>query len=77
MGTLHVYTDDEEFVIAASPEDAVAVMREANGVADVANWQQMPDDKPFTYDDGLNIAKKTCGEWARERGRGYFCTANY
>jgi hypothetical protein len=78
MDELHVYTDDEEFVIATSPEDADAVMREVGATPpQPAEWRQMNDAKPFTFDDGVNIARKTCGEWARARGRGYFCTANY
>lgn len=77
MSGLHVYTDDEEFVIASSEADAAAVLREASNAVDVAIWFQLPDDRAFTYDDGQSIVKKTCGEWAKERGRGYFCAANY
>lgn len=75
---MHVYTDDEEYVIAASSEDAAAVMQETCGPVDVTDWLQMPDDRPFTVDldDGNGPVKKTCGEWAT-RGRGYFCTSNH
>lgn len=78
---LHVWTNDgDDFVIAASADDANAVMVEYGGSAlDVDDWTQMLDDRPFTadIDDGNGPVKKTCGEWAQERGRGYFCTLNY
>ena len=74
---LHVFTDDEEFVIADSPEDADAVMRDLKYDGPAMPWTQMPDERPFTFDDGQAIVKKTCGEWCAERGRGYFCAENY
>ena len=72
--------DGDDFVIAASPEDADAAMVEHGGsVVDPIEWQQLPDDRQFIVDldDGNGAVKKTCAAWARERGRGYFCTANY
>jgi hypothetical protein len=79
---LHVYTNDDEFVIAASPDDAKAVMIESgcfHESDEQPSWRQMSDAQPFTadLDTGDGPVKKTCGEWAKERGRGYFCAANY
>lgn len=75
---LHVFTDDEEFVIAVSAEDAVAIMRDIGADADRIDWRQMWDDQPLIadLDDGNGSVKKTCGEWAAERGRGYFCASD-
>jgi hypothetical protein len=80
MADLHVWTDEEEFVIAASPEDADAVMRDMRYDGPPIAWWQMPDDRPFTYcpdNDEATAVKKTCAEWCAEKGRGYFCSANY
>ncbi len=76
---LHVYTDDEEFVIAESPEDADAVVRDLKYDGPAMEWQQMPDDRPFTadLDNGEGPVKRTCAEWCAARGRGYFCALNY
>lgn len=75
MSELHIYTDDEEFIIAASPDDAHAVMREM-GCHDVTNFHQYPDDKPFTFHD-TETTTKPAKEWAAERGRGWFACVNY
>lgn len=78
---LHMWTHDgDDFVIAASPKDADAAMAEYGGsVVDPIEWRQLPDDQPLAadLDDGNGFVKKTCAAWVRERGRGYFCTANY
>ena len=82
---LHVFTaEDEEFVIAASSEDAAAVHRECVGEDLVfcesegpVTWEQLPDDKSFTLnDEDEGRQTRTCGEWAKLRGRCYFATTN-
>lgn len=65
---LNVYdADGEEFVIAETPEDAPTT------------WEQRAAESAFSYhDDGTGkTTTKACGEWAAERGRGYFASANY
>ena len=76
---LHVYSvAEEEWVIAADGDDAMAVMRETGAdPGEPDHYEQCADAKPFTFNDGDVSATKTFGEWAAERGRGYFCTANY
>lgn len=80
MSDLHVFTDDEEMVVAEDVADALAVMAEHAG-GDVWNpstgieIEQMPDDAMLTIIDFDMVTKrrKTAGEWAREKGRGYLC----
>jgi len=86
--SLHVWSadDGEEFVIAETEEDALAVLVEAVGPVSVdpIAWEQLPDDRPFTMreEDGSRVTK-TCAEWCTEVGRGYFahvwyfCSPNY
>ena len=79
MSKLHVFSDDEEFVVAADEADARAVMHDFGG-PDV--WggdqeiNQEPDDRMFSIlgEDGAKI-RKTFGEWATEKGRGYLCAS--
>lgn len=42
-------------------------------------WEQRAAESAFSYhDDGTGkTTTKACGEWAAERGRGYFASANY
>ena len=80
---LHVWTNDEEYVIAATPDDADAVMREVGHVMtdeEKGQFYRLPDDRPFTFcpdNDEASVVKKTCAEWCAEKGRGYFCAVNY
>lgn len=78
-GTLHVWlVDDEEFVIAASRDDAVQVMREVKSEpAETYKYVLLDDSKPFTFTEEREPVTKTCGEWAKERGRGHFASLNY
>lgn len=76
MSELHIYTDDYEFVIAADPADALAVLRETHNAyqIDPEDLDKWPDDKPFTlYEDESRTvgATKLPAEWAIERGRGW------
>lgn len=78
---LHLWTDDEEFVIAKDENDARAVLRdimlvdaeEASGI----EFTMLPDEKPFTFDDGNSVTTKTAAEWCAQEGRGHLCSANY
>lgn len=80
---MHLYQiDSEEYVIAANPRDALAVMSELGAVPHVGEdfvatlW---PDDKPFTFcsdNDERSAVTKTAREWCAERGRGWFAMAN-
>ncbi len=71
---LKVFTDDEEWIVARSPEDAVAVQAElgATGI-DPETFEECPPEKVFHMHDadGALIEAKTFAEWARSRGRGY------
>lgn len=81
MADLHVfdvYGCEEELVIAASVEDARALCAEnvsAEELAD-ATFEQYPDNYPlpFREEEGKPSVTKTCGEWARQYGRGHFAT---
>lgn len=83
MSDLHVWTNDEEFVIARDVDDADAVMREVGCTMTAEEKRQLyrlPDERPFTFcpdNDEATAVKKTCAEWCAEKGRGYFCAANY
>lgn len=76
---LHVFTDDEESVVAEDVADARAVMLEYAGgdvwSDDAIEIEQFADDKQLTIVDGDTEEKTTltCGEWAQRNGRGYLC----
>jgi hypothetical protein len=78
---LHAYTNDEEWVIAASPEDADKVCEQlgmgATYAADTSQWVLCDPAKLFTFDDGDATETKTLGEWITIKGRGYFASSNY
>lgn len=75
---MHVFSDTEEMVVAADEDDARQVMRDLYGhdawSPDV-EIEQMPDDKHFDIAEeaGGTPIRKTFGEWAAEKGRGYLC----
>jgi hypothetical protein len=84
---LHVFTaDNEEWVVAASPEDAAEVYREYVGeylgsagaeAATGLRWQALPDEKPLTMTDedaGVETVM-FCGGWSIG-GRRYLGSAN-
>jgi hypothetical protein len=79
MSNLHVFSDDEEFVVACDEADARLVMHEhcGHGVwgAD-QEINQEPDDAMFSIlgEDGAKV-RKTFGEWASSCGRGYLCAS--
>lgn len=88
MNGLKVYKNDiTEWVIAWSPADATAVLKEQAGwdddtlaeyFPDGVEWQECPRAQDFTYHDPDNgpITKKF-GEWIDERGRCYLATTEY
>lgn len=68
----------EDFVIAESPEDATAVMRECGMHLEPDDeWSEYPAAKPFefSHDDGRRETK-TAAEWCAQEGRGYFASGN-
>lgn len=90
MADLHVFTDDADKVVAASLEDAMAVLREYGLTdPDPEGYEQMDDADtveiwcdangvPTEPDsDGSALLSKTCAEWAAARGRGFLCTSEY
>jgi hypothetical protein len=74
---MHVFSDSEEMVIAVDVDDARAVMRELGGPdvwPDDVEIERMPDERPLTIlDEEHGEIRKTFGEWAAEKGRGYLC----
>jgi hypothetical protein len=86
MSDLHVFKCDAggiiDWVVAASADDATAVMAEQSGgdwdEAIKPAWLQLPDDEEMriTVEDEGKVAK-TCAEWARENGRGFLASTEY
>ena len=84
--TMHVFKNEiTEWVIAESPEDAVAVFLEHVGGTreDHEDYDfdfvQCPDGEPLTIrtDDGpagTERRTQTCAEWAAEEGRGFLAS---
>ena len=84
--TLHVYTDGLDWLVAHSPEDALALWcelsdytpekRAAEGFS--APFRQEPDEEPFTIvkDCGVCETTKTCAQWAAE-GRRHLATTEH
>lgn len=75
-----VYGGEEETVIAYDAADAKAVQMEL-GIAEAdlegAVFRQFGDAAPFTFCEDearKNPVTKTCAEWAKEKGRGFFST---
>lgn len=79
--TLHVWTDDAEWVVASSLDDVRAVLREHRGDDDILieDFTKLPDDKVITIsdEDGSGKTSKTAAEWAAENGRGFLCSTEY
>jgi hypothetical protein len=90
---LHVFEGEDDWIVAYSPEDAWVVWethtlssRSDLGVADedTGYWIQLPDDKLMTIrtdedakDENEGFLEKTCADWAKFNGRGYFCGVDY
>lgn len=77
-----VYGGEEETVIAYDAADARAVQMELGiGAADLegAVFKQYADDADFAFRERVDekdgpVVTKTCAEWAKEKGRGFFST---
>lgn len=79
---LRVWTNDCDYVVAESADAAAAVLHEETLTPpDMTSFYACGDSRLFTfYEDGTRASEgvtKTFGEWAAERGRGYFCTAEF
>lgn len=79
---LKIWTNDSDFVIAESAEDAAAVLYEETLTPpEKTSFHACDNSRSFTfYEDGTRAREgvtKTFGEWAAERGRGYFCTSEF
>lgn len=69
---LHVFTDDECFIVARDVDDAWEIFLKLSGgsreayEADGVEFRQLPAEKfiEIRYET-------TCGQWARMHGRGY------
>lgn len=77
-----VYGGEEETVIAYDAADARAVQMELGiSAADLegAVFKQYADDADFAFRERVDekdgpVVTKTCAEWAKEKGRGFFST---
>lgn len=79
MPELHVYKNDCDWYVAASPEDAANACHEHTEVPldEIATFVPLADDSPLTVtdeDDEPPKLTKTCAEWARSNGRGFLCS---
>lgn len=86
-GQLHIWNNDHDWVIAATVEDAKAVLDEELGIdSDLSDFRMEPDDKSYTCSltangalanpgsKGSRKTTKTAAEWATHFGRGYAWT---
>lgn len=80
---LRVFRNDViEWVIAASPEDAVQVMLETGAPApdDPDEWKECPLDKTWTCQeahDERDLVTLTFREWIARKGRSFLGTTEY
>lgn len=85
MGDLHVFTNDVEWYVASTLDDALAAQRENTGFdaqdQDREEWGQLDDESPLSVfmdeDCSEPAVSKTCREWAAERGRGFLCSTEF
>lgn len=72
---LHVFTNDAVWVVAHDENDARIGYREHTGAHlsdDELEFERLQESKPLTLTfPGVGTVTKTCGEWARESGRGF------
>lgn len=84
---LHVYYDGGDFVIAHDVDDAVLAWEENAGEGarhesrtdPECVFEQQPDDQEFSAAlvEGEEPRTQTMQQWAKEQGRGWFCTENW
>lgn len=85
MADLHVFTNDAEWYVAESLEDALAAQREQTGFTaedqEPSEWGQLDDDGLLSIRVDEECAEpavsKTCREWAAEKGRGFLCSTEF
>lgn len=74
--TLRMFTNDSDYVIAESAEDARSILRETVGELDedMAAFVEVDNGTDFDFQesDGETTTTKTVGQWIAEKGRGYF-----
>ena len=90
--SLHVFTNDFEWVVAESIDDARKVIQEVSGLSDGdfndEGWYQEDDDADMSIwiDDETGEVGEGCGctlivgemrVWAEVFGRGYLCTSEF
>lgn len=88
--TLKIWTNDTEYVIAESADEAIQIASDLTGVpiGDYAEdvWYARPDDKPFTfvYEEDYEYRGSperrethTSAEWVALHGRGYFACSEW
>jgi hypothetical protein len=81
---LHMYTNDNDYVIAASIDDARAVyIGQLGDPADIErddclDFREDDDDRVFTLvqEDGSKKSM-TCRQWCDTEGRGYFASEDW
>jgi len=81
---LHVFHNDEEWVIAEDETDAWTVWEEHTGEErkdhDEIEWTQLADDEPLSLlvdSPADEWQTRTCAEWAAANGRGYFASVDF
>lgn len=82
--SLQLWTNGEDFVIAASADDAEAILVEHQGVIDPDDrpedgWSVVPPERtfPINFDDGEGRIVHTVAEWIASEGRGFLASENY
>jgi hypothetical protein len=88
---LSVYANSvTEWYVAESPEQARAMLLEANSISHGPNipeaeldleFTQEPDDKVLKLEidesGDLQVKELTCAEWAAKNGKGFLATTEY
>lgn len=86
MTELHVFTNDYEWVVAESGEDARRIVAEMGGDDPEVEWTQEPDGQGMTIwldaetgevgSDGI-LVSGDMATWAEAFGRGYLCSTEF
>ena len=88
MSELQVFHDGYDWVIAASAEDAAALLTESRGddppilaaeftaMAPDAKLGVLCNERGKPDDHGIGVTK-TCAEWVEQEGRGILCSRDY
>ena len=78
---LHIYTNEMDYVIAESSQEACEIMMHESGLdeEEAGEFHQYPDGADFTmhgYSPDENRMKKA-REWCLEHGKGYFASSEW